>query len=146
MPTVTFTGPFATRRRHDSAEAWLRGQPVEVSQEWLNQWRNRLKPSHFRVEGDVGEMVDFGNDGIPDSGWTNKDIKTWITSNGGEVSGYSTKKKLLGMVDAMLNPPAPEPVIEEVVLEPVEETIAAEVFAEPEASVEETKGIIGDEQ
>ena len=62
------------------------------------------------------------------------------------MSGYSTKKKLLGMVDAMLNPPAPEPVIEEVVLEPVEETIAAAVFAEPEASVEETKDIIGDEQ
>ena len=146
MPTVTFTGPFATRRRHDNAEAWIRGQSVEVSQEWLNQWRNRLKLTHFRIEDD--ETVDFDNDGIPDSGWTNKDIKAWIIGNGQEVSGYNTKKKLLGMVDTILNPPAPEPVVEEVVLEPVEESIAKEVFAEPEALVEETnqENITGDEQ
>ena len=64
MPTVTFTGPFATRRRHDNAEAWLRGQPVEVSQEWLNQWRNRLKQSHFRIEGDAAMTVYQTVDGL----------------------------------------------------------------------------------
>lgn len=124
MPTVTFIGPFATRRRHDNAEAWIRGQPLEVSQEWLNQWRNRLKPSHFRIEGDVSETVDFNDDGIPDSGWTKKNIIKWIAENGGKVDGYSTKTKLLGTVDTILNP-----MVEK--LEVVEEIIVEDTVAQP---------------
>ena len=74
---------------------------------------------------------------------TNKDIKAWIIGNGQEVSGYNTKKKLLGIVDTILNPPAPEPVVEEV----AEVTIAEEALAESEGLVEETneENITGDE-
>ena len=142
MPKVTFLGPNMWKRRADILGHWERAEPVEVSQEWLNHWRSRLSPRDFLIEGDAGFTVDFGNDGIPDSGWTNKDIKGWIIGNGQEVSGYNTKKKLLGMVDTILNPPEPE--VEEV----AEVTIAEEALAESEGLVEETseENITGDEQ
>ena len=142
MPTVTFMGPFPTRRRLDKKGGiWHRGVAVEVSQEWLNQWRSRVShPKYFKVEGDAGETVDFGDDGIPDSGWTKKDIAAWLADNGTDVSGYNTKKKLLDMVDTVLNPPAPEPeVVEEVAPEPevVEPEVVEPEVVEPEV-VEET--------
>lgn len=111
---------------------WIRGEPVEVSQQWLDQERRRLKPQFFRIEGDAGLTVDEGNDGIPDAGWTKKDISAWLKAQGVEFGGYATKAKLLGLVEETLNPPAPEP-------EPVavEEPVAEE-------AVEES--IIGDEE
>ena len=69
--------------------------------------------------------MDFGSDGIPDSGWTKKDITAWLKEKGTVFSGYSTKAKLLGLVESTLNPAAPEP-------EVVEETIEEEVIEEPE--------------
>ena len=127
MPTVTFLGPLMYRRRLDSSGQWVRGEPVEVSQSWLNHERRRLKPQFFRIEGDRGVTVDAGNDGIPDSGWTKKDISAWLKAKGVEFSGYATKSKLLGLVEETLNPPAPEPepatVEEPVVEEAVEESI-----------------------
>jgi hypothetical protein len=132
LPTVTFLGPMMYRRRTDLSGQWIRGEPVEVSQEWLNHQRNRLLSQYFRIEGDAGVTVDAGNDGIPDSGWTKKDISAWLKAKGVEFSGYATKSKLLGLVEETLNPPAPEP-------EPatVEEPVAEE-------AVEES--IIGDEE
>lgn len=132
MPTVTFLGPLAYRRRLDRSGEWIRGEPVVVSQQWLNQERRRLKPQFFRIEGDAGVTVDEGDDGIPDAGWTKKDISAWLKAQGAEFSGYATKGKLLGLVEETLNPPAPEP-------EPavVEEPVAEE-------AVEES--IIGDEE
>ena len=120
------------RRRTDLSGQWIRGEPVEVSQEWLNHQRNRLLSQYFRIEGDAGVTVDAGNDGIPDSGWTKKDISAWLKAKGVEFSGYATKSKLLGLVEETLNPPAPEP-------EPatVEEPVAEEAVEEP---------IIGDEE
>ncbi len=123
MPTITSLGPYHTRTvpgmRRTYAE---RNVPMEVSQEWLDAYRNRLSPKWWKVEGDAGITVDAGNDGIPDSGWTKKDITVWLEGRGETVGGYATKSKLLGMVDLILNPPAPEPVVEEpVVEEPVAE-------------------------
>ncbi len=123
MPTITSLGPYHTRTvpgmRRTYAE---RNVPMEVSQEWLDAYRNRLSPKWWKVEGDAGITVDAGNDGIPDSGWTKKDITVWLEERGETVGGYATKSKLLGMVDLILNPPAPEPVVEEpVVEEPVAE-------------------------
>ena len=126
MPTVTFLGPMMYRRRTDLSGQWIRGEPVEVSQEWLNHQRNRLLSQYFRIEGDAGVTVDAGNDGIPDSGWTKKDISAWLKAKGVEFSGYATKSKLLGLVEETLNPPAPEPepaTVEEAVEEAVEESI-----------------------
>ena len=117
MPTVTFLGPFVSRRRPDNAESWLRSQPTEVSQAWLNQWRSKVnQPKYFLVEGDQGdegETVDFDDDNIPDSGWTKKDITNWIVENGGKVDGYSTKSKLLVTVDNIRNPALGEETISE---------------------------------
>ena len=132
MPTVTYLGPYMWRRRSDTHGTWERNQPVEVSQEWLNHWRARLSPRDFSIEGDAGVTVDFGNDGIPDSGWTKKDIGAWLKGKGEAVSGYTTKSKLLDMVKTTLSPPAPEPVVEEALVEeiiiedPVDETLGVE--------------------
>ena len=132
MPTVTFLGPLPTRRRPDCAAAWERRKPTQVSQAWLNQWRNRVSnPKYFLIEGDEGETVDF-----------KKDISAWITENGGKVVGYNTKNKLLGIVDTILNPPAPEPVVEETIVEEpvVEEPVVEEPVIEEvvEEVVEDT--------
>ena len=105
MPTVTFIGPFYERRRRDTAAPWLRGEVVEVTQEWLNEWRHTLPAKHFVIEGDEGVTVDGGNDGIPDIGWSRKDILKWLTDNGvSKGSGYLTKSAALALVDEHLNP------------------------------------------
>ena len=132
MPTVIFRGPMMYRRRTDTAGEWIRGEHVGVSQQWLDEYRLRLPPKYFVIHDDAGVTVDAGNDGIPDSGWTKKDISAWLKAKGVEFSGYATKSKLLGLVEETLNPPAPEP-------EPatVEEPVAEE-------AVEES--IIGDEE
>ena len=104
MPTVTYTGPYFERRRRDSATSWIRGEVVEVSQKWLNEWRHSLPEKHFKIEGDEGVTVDGGNDGIPDDGWSRKAILKWLTDN--EVSkgsGYLTKTAALALVEGHLN-------------------------------------------
>ncbi len=104
MPTVTFKGPFYERRRRDSPKSWLREEVVEVSQEWLNEWRHTLPIKHFRIEGDEGATVDGGNDGIPDEGWSRKDILKWLSDNGvSRGSGYLTKTAALTLVEEHLN-------------------------------------------
>ena len=140
MPLVTFLGPFRHRRRPDNADQWERGNPVEVSQEWLDTYRRAIcgNPTVFRVEGDGGVTVDDGNDGLPDDGWTKKDITAWLKAQGAEVGGYATKSKLLGIVAQTLNPPAPEP-------EPVAEEVQEEVPADIPEEVEEQQ-ITGDEE
>ena len=125
MPKITFHGPSWYQKLKDGSEIY-RGDTKEVSQAWVDKYRNYLsKNKRITVEGDEGVTKDAGNDGLPDSGWTKKDITTWLKDKGVTVTGYATKGKLLDKVKATLNPPAPEPVVEEAVPEPkvVEETI-----------------------
>lgn len=105
MPIVTFLGPFYERRRADTIGPWLRGQAVEVTQEWLDEWRHTLPSSRFLIEGDEGgESLDDG-DGIPDPGWSRKDILQWLDDNNVDIgSGYVTKTKALALVEGHLNP------------------------------------------
>ena len=117
----------------DIAGEWIRGERVEVSQRWLDEHRLRLPPKYFAIHDDAGVTVDAGNDGIPDSGWTKKDIGAWLKGKGETVSGYTTKSKLLDMVKTTLSPPAPEPVVEEVL---VEETIIEDPVDEPSGDEE----------
>ena len=133
MPTITYLGPYMYRRMLGMNGQWVRGEPVQVSQEWLNENSiYRVSTEQFRIEGDEGVTVDAGNDGLPDSGWTKKDIGAWLKGKGEIVSGYTTKSKLLDMVKTTLSPPAPEPVVEEVLVEesiiedPVDETLGVE--------------------
>ena len=148
MPTVTYIGGTAYRKKPDGSKGlWPKNMPVEVSQEWLDQYRTHIcgNPTAFRVEGDGGVTVDEGNDGLPDAGWTKKDISAWLKAKGAKFSGYATKGKLLGLVEETLNPPAPEPepaVVEEPVIEEpvIEEPVVEEPVIE-EPVVEETEGV-----
>lgn len=91
-----------------------KGQSLSVSQQWVDD--NRLflqkKGDRITVEGDEGVTLDAGNDGLPDAGWSKKDIQTWLTEQGVDYGGYATKTRLLSIVQETLNPPTPEPVIE----------------------------------
>jgi hypothetical protein len=116
---------------------WVRGEPVEVSQSWLDKNSIYRGDAQYIIEGDEGVTADQGNDGIPDSGWTKRDISAWLKGKGEVVSGYNTKSKLLDMVESVLNPPAPEP-------EPVVEEAPVVVEIPVEEAVEEI--ITGDEQ
>jgi len=140
LPTITSLGPYHTRTvpgmRRTYAE---RNVPMEVSQEWLDAYRNRLSPKWWKVEGDAGITVDAGNDGLPDSGWTKKDITGWLKDKGVSITGYATKAKLLDKVKTTLNPPAPEPVVEEVAPEPVAEEVVEDTIVED--PIVETDGV-----
>jgi hypothetical protein len=110
-----------------------RGEIREVSQEWLNKyrhWARQKGPKNLIIEGDEGVTVDEGNDGLPDAGWTKKDITGWLKEKGVSITGYATKAKLLDKVKTTLNPPAPEPVVEEVAPEPVAEEVIEETITE----------------
>jgi|TARA_B100000085_G_C18444277_1_gene472138 hypothetical protein len=90
-----------------------RHQPLEVSQEYLDANRHLLNKKWWRIEGDAGITVDEGDDGVPDAGWTKKDITAWMKEKGLEVGGYATKATLLKSVNAFLNPePVAEPTAE----------------------------------
>ena len=103
MPKVTFTGPFYERRRRDSPTSWVRGQVVGVTQAWLDEWRHTLPAKHFKIEEDEEVTVDGDNDGIPDNGWSRKDILKWLTDNGvSKGSGYLTKTAALALVKGHL--------------------------------------------
>ena len=128
MPTVTYTGPFYTRRNPAVyMPDFIRGQAVEVSQGWLDTRRRKLGVNHH-IEGDAGGHVDLGDDGIPDSGWTKAEIVAWLSGMGVEVGGgYKTKTTLLGIVEEALNPaPVEEPVVEAAVEEVVADTTEEE--------------------
>jgi hypothetical protein len=130
LPKITYTGPYFVRRLPDNTEM-TRGDTREVSQAWIDQHRRYLnKCNRIIVEGDAGVTVDEGNDGLPDSGWTKKDITGWLKEKGVTVTGYATKAKLLDKVKTTLNPPAPEPVVEEVAPEPVAEEVVEETIKE----------------
>lgn len=124
LPTITYIGSAVYRKRPDSKDSWIRKEPVEVTQSWLNAHRVAIctNPTAFLVEGDAQAVVivDDGADGIPDSGWVKKDISAWLIERGVEFGGYATKSKLLALVEETLNPPAPEPVVEPVVEEAAE--------------------------
>ncbi len=131
MPIVTYIGGTAYRKKPDgSKRVWPKNVPVEVSQEWLDQYRVHIcgNPTAFRVEEDGGVTFDEGNDGLPDAGWTKKDISAWLKAKGVQFGGYATKAKLLTLVEETLNPPTPQPepvVVEEPVVE--EATLTEEI-------------------
>lgn len=101
MPTITYMGPFYRIGAVDGPGDAFRGVPREVTQEWLDQWRNWLTAKHWKIEGDT---VDEGNDGIPDAGWSRKDILSWLQGYDVKMVGYVSKKAALEMVDKVLNP------------------------------------------
>ena len=114
MPTITALGPFFEKEVPGMKRVVItRNTPLEVSQEYLDANRHLLNKKWWRIEGDAGVTVDEGNDGVPDAGWTKKDITAWMKEKGLEVGGYATKATLLKSVNAFLNPePVAEPTAE----------------------------------
>jgi len=134
VPTVTYSGPLYTKAcRVPGLPDWLRGRPVEMSQELLNDWRHTLKGS-FMIEGDEGVHADLGGDGLPDSAWTKAKITEWLTGQGVHVGGgFKTKMTLLDMVEGVLNPaPVAEPVVEEAPVEEPAEVVETETIGDDE--------------
>lgn len=117
MPKVTFTGPFYERRRRDSPTSWIRGQVNPVTQAWLDEWRHTLPAKHFKIEEDKGVTVDGDNDGIPDTGWSRKDILAWLKAQKVPMgAGYLTKTAALKLVEEHLNPTSVEESLSQVQL------------------------------
>ena len=104
MPTVTFLGPFFERPMRHGIGVWTRGKVNQVTQAWLDEWRHSLPASHFLIESEEVTTIDAGNDGLPDSGWSRKNILDWMNNN--EVStgsGYLTKTAALKLVEEHLS-------------------------------------------
>ncbi len=124
MPTITALGPFFEKRVPGMKRVVIpRHQPLEVSQAYLDTNRHLLQGKWWRIDGDAGITVDEGDDGIPDAGWTKKDIGAWMKEKGLEVGGYATKATLLKSVNAFLNP--------EPIAEPTAEVLEEEVAETP---------------
>tara|TARA_R100000773_G_scaffold21440_2_gene19031 strand:+ start:14340 stop:14714 length:375 start_codon:yes stop_codon:yes gene_type:complete len=113
VPTVTYRGVFYESRRTDSKGVWVRGKPVEVSQEWVEKYAHTLGKD-FLIEGYEPKTVDLKDDGIPDVAWARKDILKWLKDNGVKTSGsYITKTAALDLVQSHLNPTVVEEVLNE---------------------------------
>lgn len=110
VPTVTYIGRSHVRRATDpTMRDWEQNQPVEVTSAWLDYFSPRLDAENFRIEGwtkaEADERtIDHGEDGIPDEGWSKKDISKWLASYNLKPSGYATKTQLLEIVATVMSP------------------------------------------
>ena len=131
MPTVTYLGPQYSRAAFDGRE-WLRRTPREVSAQWVESHAVHLRADCWEIKGmnldevpvpaveKVEEVVEntsppaSDTDGIPDSGWTRAQIRKWLSEKDISVpKTYTTKAKLLSLVEEHLNPkPAEEQITE----------------------------------
>jgi len=134
VPTLTYVGRHYERRRPDGAGTFIRGEPLEVTDEWLAEWYHRLPESHFLIDGH-SVTFDKGADNIPDDGWSRKDIMSWLSERAiSRPAGYVSKTAALKLVQKHLTapaeeaPPVEEPVVEEEVNEP--EVLATTVGSE----------------
>ena len=84
-----------------------------------------LGPEFWRNSPDSGREF---NRAVPQ-----EKTQAWVGTVG---RVYQTKTQLLGQVDTILNPPAPEPVVEEAVEEPVVEEVVEEVVADEATDTE----------
>tara|TARA_R100001463_G_scaffold132367_1_gene193015 strand:+ start:452 stop:832 length:381 start_codon:yes stop_codon:yes gene_type:complete len=105
LPKIIFLGPHYERKIPGMMKTLAyRLQPVTVSQEWAKENLWRFEPKHWRIDGMEEEGEDEGNDGMPDSGWTKKQIAAWLKDKSVATTGYMTKTKMLAMVGNVLNP------------------------------------------
>ena len=97
MPTIQYRGRWP--RMRTSYGDFIRGQPVEVSQSFLDENRIQFDKNIYDIEGDVVQgvsaSVDLGNDGIPDEGWTRKEIIAYCEENHIPVRAGLSKAKLI---------------------------------------------------
>ena len=107
MPTVTYIGrSWSTRNVDPTHPDFIRNEPREVTSAWMDRYFVRFGPDYL-IEGyepPVGESVDIGNDGIPDEGWSRKDISAWLAKYDIKPKGYATKSTLLELVATVMSP------------------------------------------
>ena len=103
MPTVTYRGKsYSVRCIDPSHPEFIRGESREVTTAGLDQWGHRLG-DNFTIEG-YEKTFDKENDGIPDEGWSRKDILAWLAKYDIKPNGYATKSKLLELVATVMSP------------------------------------------
>lgn len=109
MPTLTYIGSSPRTSAPDGPHEYIRWIPHEVTQEWVNTWRDYLSVKNWSVEGDEG----IQNEGNPNNDWNRKEIVTWLENNGVSLTGYTTKSAALELVNGVLNPVTEEIEIKE---------------------------------
>ncbi len=101
MPTVTFLGPFYETR--NKTGSWVRGEQVEVTQEWLEDNQRFLPREKFKIEGGVSVPTNKKS-AIPDENWNRKDMISWLKDKGVQMgNGYLTKSAALLLVQKHIN-------------------------------------------
>ena len=104
LPTVTYIGrSYSIPSKDPSHPAWIRGERREVTTAWLDKWSSRLSDTLFKIE-DYEKTIDINQDGVPDEGWSRKDILTWLAKYEIKPNGYATKSKLLELVATVMSP------------------------------------------
>jgi len=97
LPSVTFLGPFYETQHKTGS--WLRGEKVEVTQEWLEDNQKFLPLNKFKIEGEGNLSTD-----IPDENWNRKNIISWLKGVGVQTgNGYLTKSAALLLVQKHIN-------------------------------------------
>ena len=110
MPIVTYISRSHVRRATDpKMRDWEQNRPVDVTSAWLDHYHPRLDEINFRIEGWTATEAeerseDLGNDGIPDEGWSRKDIQNWLATYDIKPKGYATKSTLLELVATVMSP------------------------------------------
>jgi hypothetical protein len=92
---------------------YIRHQPKQVEQDWLDEQRSRLLPTHWLISEDANAPTDIDLDGIPDIGWLRADIVAWLDKTGISIRAGLTKKQLLKKVEEHLAPEEEEVSTEE---------------------------------
>ncbi len=96
MPIIRYRGRWPQIRT--SFGDFTRGQSVEVSQDFLDENRGHFDLNIYEISGEekaASVSNDIGNDGIPDEGWTRKEIIEYCEANNIPVRAGLTKAKLI---------------------------------------------------
>ena len=110
MPILTYIGSSPRTSAPDGPQEYIRWIPHEVTQDWVNIWRDYLPAKAWSIDGDEGVQ----QEGNPTKSWNRKEIITWLENNNVTLAGYTTKSAALELVDGILNPVVEEEVVEEI--------------------------------
>ena len=93
---MTYLGPSSITKSPDGPSDWARFETREVSQGWLEDWRNWLPLENWSIEEE-------NNDEIPNMSWNRTKILEWLKDNDVTPTGYTTKNAALELVNNIVN-------------------------------------------
>jgi len=125
VPQVIYRGRWPTKRTPFGE--WIRGQPQDVTQEWLDTHAVRLvgDPDFVVIGNEAAD--DAPSDESPDDGWTRAQIYDWLTLHDVRARAGLTKPQLLAAARGVLGMDDEAVEAEESMSEPVVEADMAEV-------------------